>query len=377
MMTNFRKELHKKISNSITNDYGVENFDEYRFGNYSQEKHPSKKIKDNLIPVKKAIKNLTGYDVIGKYYLKQADKLVESHLEKIDTLLANLSSADKALFIDLVAYMVLGFNKIKLARNTPAYWNAIEKAKSMSDPNDTHNPNFMHFLLEKFDLNPIGYDVKMYCSEMAVAIDFIIEQYAYKSNDEYVVSVENGDVVLDIGGCWGDTSLYFAHKAGNDGKVYSFEFIPGNIKIFNLNTSFNPGLKERIELIEQPVSNASGDTIYFKDYGPGSRVEFEPFDEQTGTCQTISVDDFVKSNAVEKLDFIKMDIEGAETFALEGALESIKKFRPKLAIAIYHSFDDFVNIPNWILNLGLDYQIYIGHYTIHAEETMCFAIPKK
>lgn len=71
-----------------------------------------------------------------------------------------------------------------------------------------------------------------------------------------------------------------------------------------------------------------------------------------------------------------MDIEGAEPFALQGAIETIKKHKPKLAIAIYHSMDDFTNIPKWILDLNLGYEIYLGHYTIHAEETICFAKPK-
>ena len=71
-----------------------------------------------------------------------------------------------------------------------------------------------------------------------------------------------------------------------------------------------------------------------------------------------------------------MDIEGAETAALEGALNTIRKFRPKLAIAIYHSSRDLVLIPNWIIDLKLDYEIFLGHYTIHSEETICFAKPR-
>ena len=68
-----------------------------------------------------------------------------------------------------------------------------------------------------------------------------------------------------------------------------------------------------------------------------------------------------------------MDIEGAELLALEGAIETIKKFKPKLAIATYHSLSDFVKIPNWILGLDLGYEIFIDHFTIHSEETVCFA----
>jgi FkbM family methyltransferase len=181
------------------------------------------------------------------------------------------------------------------------------------------------------------------------------------------------DFVLDIGGCWGDTALYFSHKTGVKGNVYSFEFIPDNIKLFNINLAFNPHLNSNIELVQQPVSNKSNDIIYFKDNGPGSKVMFEPFEGQTGTAKTISIDDFVKIQKLQKVDFIKMDIEGAEPVALEGAIETIRRFRPKLAIAIYHSMSDFATIPNWILDLNLDYEIFIGHYTIHAEETICFA----
>ena len=87
---------------------------------------------------------------------------------------------------------------------------------------------------------------------------------------------------MDLGACWGDTALYFAWKTGEQGKVYSFEFIPDNIKLFNMNISLNPNLSKQIELIQHPVSNKSGDKIYFKDNGPGSKIEFKPFDGQTG-----------------------------------------------------------------------------------------------
>jgi hypothetical protein len=49
------------------------------------------------------------------------------------------------------------------------------------------------------------------------------------------------------------------------------------------------------------------------------------------------------------------------------------KYKPKLAIAIYHSMDDFLNIPKWILDLDVGYKIYLGHSTIHSEESVIFA----
>ena len=51
-----------------------------------------------------------------------------------------------------------------------------------------------------------------------------------------------------------------------------------------------------------------------------------------------------------------MNIEGAAQQALRGAEESICRFQPKLAITVYHSLEDFWEIPKWIAQLGLGYQ---------------------
>lgn len=63
-------------------------------------------------------------------------------------------------------------------------------------------------------------------------VTFIQKQYEYFTDINDSIKTEKGDVVIDAGGCWGDTALYFAHEAGNDGKVFSFEFIPKNLEVF-------------------------------------------------------------------------------------------------------------------------------------------------
>ena len=381
-MNNFKKALDKKIIDSLKNNFGVENYDEYRFGKFPSSKNNiSNKNENKLIwtipELKKTIKRIIGYNPINEKYLIKGENFVNPYLKELQRISDNLNKTDFELLISLVAYRILGYKKVKLSRNNSKYWEAINSANKLGDCEDTIDPNFMHFILTKMNLNPIGFDIQFYFSGYGVAVDFMIEQYAYKLKGINVIDAEEGDTVLDLGACWGDTALYFSHKVGDNGKVYSFEFIPENINIFNINIDLNPNLASRIQLIPNPVSNTSEQLIHYKDIGPSSRVELQGFEGQTGTALTISIDDFVSSNSIDKVDFIKMDIEGAEPKALEGAIETIKKFRPKLAIAIYHSMDDFVTIPNWILNLNLDYEIFIGHYTIHAEETICFAKPKE
>jgi FkbM family methyltransferase len=375
MMKSFKASLEKKIKNSLSNNYGIENYDENRFGAYRENeiavndaKKPGLKF---LILLKSLVKKIIRYksNFIADSYVS----LIGNYSDKLQFIWEQMNQEGKELLVDIVAYRLLGYQKIKLPTNNAKYWEALEKAKGLKNITETYDPHFLHFILYKFDLRDIGYNVKLYFRDSGIAIAFINEQYAYKIGTEYIVSASENDVVFDIGACWGDTALYFADKTGEKGKVYSFEFIPENIKLFEINRGLNPPLIDQIELVKHPVSNISGQTIFFKDNGPGSRVEANAFEGQTGTTTTLSIDDFVHQKGLSKVDFIKMDIEGAEPKALEGAIETIKKFKPKLAIAIYHSIDDLTNIPVWISSLNLGYKIYIGHYTIHAEETVLFA----
>ncbi len=361
----FERKLFLKCKNSLKNNFGKENYDEERYGQLNEI------VSKPFAKFKPLIKKTINY-----YPLRHSSnyKMILSDFGlQFEKIYSQLDVFDKDLFVDILAFRILGFKHVKLPINNDFYFESLSTVDKLKNENDFINPKFLHFILYKFDLKSIGYDIKIYFSVIGVVIEFILEQYTYKINSRTIVAAENGDVVLDIGGCWGDTALYFANKVGAAGKVFSFEFIPGNINIFRKNLSLNPTLAEQIQLVPSPVSDTSDQLIHFKDNGPGSTIKFQSFAEQTGEAHTISIDDFVVKNKIQKINFIKMDIEGAEPQALEGAVNTIRRFKPKLAIAIYHSLDDFANIPNWILDLKLGYKIYLGHYTIHSEETVIFA----
>jgi len=79
----------------------------------------------------------------------------------------------------------------------------------------------------------------------------------------------------------------------------------------------------------------------------------------------------------EKIDFIKLDIEGAEQDALIGASKTIDKYHPVLAICIYHKAEDWYKIPKIVLDIRDDYSIYLRHYMEGIFETIMYFIPKK
>jgi FkbM family methyltransferase len=196
----------------------------------------------------------------------------------------------------------------------------------------------------------------------------LIEQY-FLDRDGVSVRPEPDDYAIDAGGCFGDTALAFAIAVGGEGKVYSFEPMPDLRDVFIGNVQRNPDLAERIELYDRAVFDISGKVLSFANLAAGSRPQ------PGGAVQvsTISIDDFVRVNQVPRVDFIKMDIEGSEREAFAGAVETIRRFKPKLAISAYHRADDLLLLPPLIQTIEPSYKLYFDHYTIHAEESVIFA----
>ena len=193
-------------------------------------------------------------------------------------------------------------------------------------------------------------------------------QYFFE-RDGVRIAVESGDTVIDAGGCFGDTALIMAGSAGADGRVYSFEPVPDQIVVFERNLARNPDLASRIVIVRKAASSDSGRTVGFSRIGAGSR-------ETTKgeiAVETLSIDDLVEGEGLPKVDFIKMDIEGAETRALKGAMRTIRRFRPKLGISVYHSLSDLILLPQLVKDIEPSYRLYLDHHSVHAEETVLYA----
>lgn len=369
MEESFRSMLTNKVNESLKNNYGQHNFWSIQYGNYYTDSGTLKrKLKEILKP---AIKPIIERPKKREAFLK-LQRFIDTYEEEYNLLFTRIDENSKQIMVELIAYKLLGSDKVKLSTNTKKIWEDLELVKNIENKVDTiQHRNIDHLQLSRFDLSSLGYDIDFYYLANGVMIDFVNEQFRYNISGK-IIEAEPGDVVLECGACWGASALYFSHKVGVSGEVHSFEFIPENIRIYRENMKLNPS-KSNIRLVEHPVFDSSNKEIYFTDAGPSSVFSFEPFDGYSEMSQTISIDDYVMQNSLQKVDMLTMDVEGAEQPALRGAIETIKKFKPKLAISIYHSDDDFVQIPNWILDLNLGYKVYVNHYTIYGHETVCFA----
>lgn len=223
--------------------------------------------------------------------------------------------------------------------------------------------------LHKYNLKPINKNIEIiFGNKLAFFIAFILEQYNYRD----FILPKPQDVVIDGGACYGDTALFFADKMSGQGKIYSFEFMPQNLSIFKDNLTLNPQYSDNIEIVEKALSDKE-EVFYSQPQASMSFIEKEQ-KENSIELKTTTIDNFVKEKSLNRVDFIKLDIEGFEIEAITGATKTIKDFKPKLAICLYHKKEDLYEIPLLIKSIEPNYKFYIDHYTVNTEETVLYGV---
>jgi FkbM family methyltransferase len=165
--------------------------------------------------------------------------------------------------------------------------------------------------------------------------------------------IQDNDVVIDIGGNYGWYCLHIAKKFPNS-KVYTFEPIPNTYN----NLQFNINLNKIINII--PINSGLSDNIgeftFFCDPNLTVNASLNNVNDNPNAikivCNVDVLDNFVKERGINKVDFIKCDIEGAEIFALKGSINIIQEQKPKLFVEMLRKWTKkFDYHPNEIIDL--------------------------
>lgn len=153
-------------------------------------------------------------------------------------------------------------------------------------------------------------------------------------------TLKPGDIFLDIGANGGIYTVIASRQVGPDGHVYAFE--PGDRELNLLRHNIELNHLTNVTVIECAVSDQSGAALFavVRDGALNSLADLnrpEQEIESWHTVKTISVDDFISKYSVPKVDFIKIDVEGAEKLVLEGA-KNLMRSKNKIAI-LFESSD--------------------------------------
>jgi len=279
-------------------------------------------------------------------------------------------SYSKNILIRLIVAHIYGFHILQVSPRVNTLWKKRNELISKIESEELYPDKDYNYRL--LNLKKIGIPVILFDNVKGIHNTFLFEQYRYNQND-IIIEASKGDIIFDAGGGLGNSALYFSTKIKNSGRIYTFEFINSNIEILRKNLSLNPNLEENIELVKTPLWSKSDQELFILEDGASSMITLHSLNESSKSIKTISIDDFVKRNKISKVDFIKMDIEGAELHALMGAQETLVKFKPKLAISVYHDLKHYYKIPQYINSLNLNYKMYLDHFSVRWSESVLFA----
>lgn len=185
-----------------------------------------------------------------------------------------------------------------------------------------------------------------------------------------------GAIVFDVGGELGLEAEQFAIMVGEAGKVFTFECFPNHIERLKILSKTHGN----ITVIEKACWNESGEITFYEGYTAGSNTAVLDATGQLGqplanksagsinvtACTLDELWDTITGRA--SIDFLKMDIEGAELEALEGASEMLK-FTNKVVVAAYHfrngektatKVHDILEKAGFIVQIDDNFHVY-GH----------------
>jgi FkbM family methyltransferase len=185
-------------------------------------------------------------------------------------------------------------------------------------------------------------------------LDWIVmEQIGWHIYDRGAAKVRPGDIVFDVGAHLGTFSRFALDRGAS--KVVLFEPQPGNARC--LERTFAREIADgRAVLVEAAVWHSTG-SLSFATEGPGTMGHVDTSGRPPDvTVDATTFDETIRRLRLPRVNFVKMDIEGAERHALAGGRRMLEHFRPRMAICIYHMPDDRTVIPRLVLEANPQYR---------------------
>lgn len=289
------------------------------------------------------------------------------HLWKVRSIFADEIS--KTQFDQAIVIRLVGHNKYFFHR---LHFDEILKIKNKSNFQHPELPSsYIGLDINKFNIscdlgNSTNFNL-VATHEFVQGINYYRQYLTARNGVNF--SPKIGDHVLDCGACIGDFSILFSALVHPHGSVHAFDPVPLHTKFIRHQAMLNPELSNILKTVELAVSNETRfietNKVELNKISPGNSLG-ELFSSTT-------IDSYV-SNNLDTVHYIKMDIEGSELDAIEGAKETIKNHKPKLAISTYHKPDHMWQIPLEILRINPDYSIYFEHHSPLKWESVIYAV---
>lgn len=196
---------------------------------------------------------------------------------------------------------------------------------------------------------------KIFRAAITGRITRLMQDFIFTTEHEYFLNgflPKAGDIAIDGGSYDGDTAADFVRQGAT---VYAFE-----MDVANYQLCIAPAKKFNFTIENLGLSNQRSEAFYSQG-GWGSRKLAE---KRNGALvgHFIDLDTYVDLKELPCVDYIKLDIEGSELAALCGAAKTITRWKPKMAICVYHKPEDLWTLPTYIKSLRSDYEFQFRHH---------------
>lgn len=196
-----------------------------------------------------------------------------------------------------------------------------------------------------------------------LATDRNLLSEGFEKGVKAVFTPQPNDVFVDIGANIGLYTLFTCKKIGDSGKVIAVE--PDDSNLIVLKESIKTNRFNNVMVVPCAVGANNCKQIFYEGIMP-TASSFYPDKQRTTykvrskkTVNVVTLDSVIKCSGVTRVDWIKIDAEGAELDILAGAKETIDKFRPVILVEAINSFNAvaafFTSMSYSINNIATNY----------------------
>lgn len=183
------------------------------------------------------------------------------------------------------------------------------------------------------------------------------DELVYSDTPHYILEgfiPNDGAIVIDGGACDGGSAAIFSDMGY---KVYSFELDRANFE------SVRQLAERKNFVVENYGLGAAKGELRYNPNGGGSVI----VTNGSAVAKITTIDSYVREQRLPRVDFIKLDVEGAELDVLKGAAAVIARYKPILALSAYHKWDDFWTLMNFVKSIRSDYEFAMRQFPENRE----------
>lgn len=254
-----------------------------------------------------------------------------ANADHLEWLYGGLDDDARALMVKLFAHAALGPARVTLPLGGEVGRAAREIAQALAG-DEAHGWTGMR----RFDLRPVGTPVSLDADLVDVVGALMLVEH--RSPFLPQLGPQAGDIAVDATAGVGARTLQLATAVGEEGQVHAFEpdeTLRG-LLVSNLALNFELAGRVRIEQTR-----------------PGSLVH-------EGDGESVAIDDLVRDGVVRRVDFARIALDGRELDALVGAARTLARDRPRLAVWLDTTSDDWVAVPRFLDGIGVGYRFSLG-----------------